>query len=495
MEMLTSAAICRKAKNLAPLESQREYRERISSFIRMHIARLEALDSGINPSALPGNSMLIIAQTGCGKSYTASQLCKAAGIKLITVDCSALTLTGYKGCNLGELLSSAQDQMSEDEFSRAIVLFDEVDKMRIDGSAGNPQPNFLKLFDGVIQAEGKGKVPEQIDVSRMSFLFAGAFSGLEDIIRQRRAPRSIGFSSTSRSEEDETNLLSQATMADIKAYGFMDELLGRIGSLLYVPPLTTADYRTLIKGSSGSICTKYSNLFRASGVALDISDSACRHIAQKASESAMGARAVDPIVYNCLRNAFEHLDQDENINHVTVACRNDHLSLRFSHGKREYIVGVPEDSNTDEDAEAKLPKLPDVHIGSYLQSSEGVQELLELAKKVFDQPDTEEEFLLESFLRCCFHLMRLLNPEDLVLSSVTKLAIATNPSDGNDTCFDRIVTAKLKNKEMPTAQRNEFLDAHLRYHDLISMENHRFWVKASKDLRRNWYRHLLREAC
>ena len=145
MEMLSAADICRFAENLAPLESQKEYRHRIANFIRMHTARLRALDSGVSFSALPVNSMMIIAQTGCGKSYTAARLCEAAGVELVTIDCSTLTRSGWKGCNLGDLLYSVK-RSSDHKFQDCIILFDEVDKMRIDVPEGNPQVNFLKLF-------------------------------------------------------------------------------------------------------------------------------------------------------------------------------------------------------------------------------------------------------------------------------------------------------------------------------------------------------------
>ena len=487
MEMLTAAEICRNTTSLAPLESQKEYRERITAFIRMHTARIQALDSGISPSSLPGNSMLIIAQTGCGKTYTASQLCKAAGVNLITIDCSALTLAGYKGCNLGELLFSAQsDATSKVEFEQSIILFDEVDKMRIDGSNGNPQANFLKLFDGIIHAEPRGQPITTLNVSRMSFLFAGAFAGLEDIIRRKIAPRSIGFSTNTSSNEQQGNLLSRATMADIREYGFMEELLGRIGTLLYVPPLTTADYRTLLKGGSGSVCARYANLLGTTGVTLDISDSACSHIARKASESALGARAVDPLVYSCMQGAFEKLDRDKTINCVTIICQRDRLALRFGHGERTCAA----ETHTQEPVVS-----PDVSIARYLKSEKGVQELLNIALDVFGKPGTDEERRLKVFLRCCFRFMRTLGrEEDKVLSSVTKLADTTQPDDGDNSIFDRIVSGRLNKQGLSKTEHKKLFGAYLDFCQMRSDENHQFWVEASKELRRKWYRNLLRQA-
>lgn len=486
MKPVTTAEACQTTAHLAPLESQREYRQRLSAFIRMHNARLKALDSGISHAALPVNSMLILAQTGCGKSFTAARLCEAAGVNLVTVDCSSLTKTGYKGCNLGELLYSSCKNASDN----TIILFDEMDKMRIDNPEGNPQVNFLKLFEGSVQADPRGSSPVMVDVSRMSFLFAGAFSGLEDIIRRRLTPRTIGFSARSTNSAAEKEPLSLATMADIREYGFMDELLGRIGSILYIPPLTPADYRTLLKGSTGSVQARYENLLTPSGVSLSISDSACAHIAREAARSPLGARSVDPIVYRVLQGAFEKLDTDRTINRVTISCRDDHLALLYGHGER-----LQAEEPEEESPRINAP-LPDVSIARYLKDEEGIQELCDLALQAFDRPDSYEERLFLIFLKCCFRYMRTLSrEEDKVLSSVSKLANTTKPDKENESCFDRIINEALEYKKLPNPQRNKLFEAHIDFCAKRSDENHEFWVSATKDMRRNWYKYLLQKAC
>lgn len=490
MEMLSAADICRFAENLAPLESQKEYRHRIANFIRMHTARLRALDSGVSFSALPVNSMMIIAQTGCGKSYTAARLCEAAGVELVTIDCSTLTRSGWKGCNLGDLLYSVK-RSSDQKFQDCIILFDEVDKMRIDVPEGNPQVNFLKLFEGFVQADPRGASATTMDLQRVSFLFAGAFSGLEDIIRRRTAPRSIGFSAHSTDPVAETNPLSLATMADIKEYGFMEELLGRIGSLFYIPPLTPADYRMLLKCTKGSVQERYGNLLGSSGVSLSISDSACAHIAREASRSPLGARSVEPLVYRCLQNAFEKLDSDKTINRVILSCRDSELKLTYGHGERS----IPVEEEPECNCIAAALKLPDVSIAQYLDSDDDVLLLCDMALWAFDKPDSRDERRLKIFLRCCLRYMRTLNCEsDKVLSSLTKLADATKP-DEKGSCFDRIITDELKRRFENEEDREKLREAYNDYHSMHNEDNHLFWVQATKDLRRNWYKSLLQKAC
>lgn len=488
MEIVTAAEIRSTAANLAPLESQKEYRHRLSEFIRMHSARVYALDTGISPAALPSNSMMIIAQTGCGKSYTATRLAEAAGVKLITIDCSSLTLAGYKGCNLGDLICSAYNQAEDKaQFLRSIILFDEIDKTRLNGVEGNPQVNFLKLFDGMIQSDNRGYSSCQtIDTTRMSFLFAGAFAGLENIIRQRLQPRSIGFCTDTTADTEEGDLLAKATMADIRDYGFMEELLGRIGTLCYIPPLTLADYRTLIKGTSGSTRSRCNNLLQGSGVTMDISDSACAYIAREAGKSALGARAVEPIVFSELKKALSRVDEDARINHVALTCRNDHLALRYSQGARVYPEG--------QEPKEKPPTLPDVSIANYLSSPEGIEEFCTLALTIFNQPRTVAEGTLNAFLRCTLLIMSTLSLEsDKVLSSLTKLARATDKDGAKASAYDRIINEKLK-KTYEDDFGNRLSEAYNDFKKLEDEDTCSFLTKATLTLRQKWYQSLLDDA-
>lgn len=491
MENITAAEIRRNATNLAPLESQREYRHRLSEFIRMHTARVNAMDNGISRSALPGNSMLILARTGCGKSYTAARLAEAAGVEFITIDCSSLTRAGYKGCNLGDLIYSAKKNCKEESrFERAILFFDEIDKVYMDGTVGNPQVNFLKLFDGIIQADPNSSRPVTIDVSRMSFLFAGAFSGLEEIIQRRLKPRSIGFHTAPGEGEDVEDLLSLATTADIREYGFMEELLGRMGSLFYIPPLTAADYRTLLKGSNGSVCSRYNNLLAPSGVTLDITDSACAYIAEEAGRSPLGARSVDPIVYEQLSPAICKLDEDKTINRISLARRGDKLSLRYGHGRRN------SDSSAEE-APKKVISVPDVSIARYLETEEGIEELCTLALEIFGRPNTQEEKLLGAFLRCTLIFMSTLEVEgDKILSSISKLADSTEMvGKESQTTFDRIIDSRISSKKLSTELQDQLREAYQQFIALESEQTHTFLMDATRSLRQNWYRGLLDTAC
>ena len=311
---ITIQEILAKTENLALLESQKEYRDQIATFIRMHKTRVKAIGQGMSPSSLPYVSMLVIAGTGCGKTYVSTRVAEAADVNLITIDCSTLTQSGFKGVNLGTIMHDVKMQIRDREkFETSIVLFDEVDKMRLYNNGydnGNPQSNFLKLFDGVLQADIGHSSTSTINTSRMSFIFFGAFSeGLAEIIEKRRDTSvSIGFGAERAETSKTVDMLQYATMHDIEQYGIMAELCGRINYLFYLPPLTTDDYKALIKGSGGSMLERYRNLFSIHGVDANISDTACEYIATVVSQNGLGARSVNPLLYEKFQQSFKVID-------------------------------------------------------------------------------------------------------------------------------------------------------------------------------------------
>lgn len=488
MEPYTVREILERAAFLAPLESQREYRERFAAFLRMHMVRNKAMDEGVSADALPANSMMVIAQSGCGKSYTAKQLARAADVEFITVDCSTLARTGWKGCNLGDVLHAAQSECgSKSRFARAIVFFDEADKLRFCGfaetDASNPQVNFLKLYDGIAQAEPRNSSMVSIDVSRMSFVFAGAFAGLEEIVRRRVRPKRIGFRDDGEQDGREIPLLAQATMADIREYGFMEELLGRIGSLFYVPPLTTADYRMLLKGERGSVRERYANLFESEGVTVNITDSACRLIAERAEHSALGARAVEPIVREQFQQAVKRLDEDMVVNRVTLTCKNNELALSYGRGER---------ARKPEAEVMRELKLPDISFAKYLESDEGVEEFCDLAVKAYGKPKDSRIEILSSFLRCSVEFLRADRLEsDMNLDSLRKLAVSTDLAGGGESVFDRIMQSTVKKYKVPEEFREKLQDAYMEFADLYGQEDYEYLTDAVRKLRQNWYQNLL----
>ena len=123
MKSYTIDEILSRTSNLVLLENQKEYREHLAQFIRMHLLRVEAIGNGKPVASLPIISSLVIASSGTGKSFLMSEIAKAAGINVITVDCSNLSRAGWKGVNLGTLLYSEFKRLKDKEKFEQFVNF------------------------------------------------------------------------------------------------------------------------------------------------------------------------------------------------------------------------------------------------------------------------------------------------------------------------------------------------------------------------------------
>ncbi len=515
MENITTKDILNRVDFLAPLESQEQYRQEMASFIRMHLTRVKAIENGVKPNTLPTVSMLVIAETGCGKTYVASQMAKASGVNFITIDCSALSRAGWKGVNLPNAMLSEREKCgSRYKFDRSIVLFDEVDKLRLDPwrrDDGNPQPNFLRLFDGELQAESSGGNMVSIDTSKMSFIFAGAFaSGLEDIIRFRLTPkRTIGFSATSADPIGD-NVLQHVTFQDIQDYGIMGELCGRIGSLLYLPPLTNNDYRTLIKGDRGSALLRYKNLFGVYGIDVDVEDDVCDYIAEKASKSGLGARSINSVLFLNFRKAYEAIEERTDINKVVLEMQDtDVPGLCFEFGERNVAKAEPEPERIKLGYEVKLP---DLNFSFDLRNEQLTIKLIGNLMSAHNiscdgECGLDKRLLLRAFLDCALCYMKdNINPEEMTLTSIEMLAKTTEKEPLCISTFDTIMEKAIdacneangftEDMEDEEEEEEDYEPCELekKYREFAARFKphlHEFLVDAVQEIRKNWYKHLL----
>lgn len=505
MENITTKEILSRVDFLAPLESQKEYRQEIASFIRMHLTRIKAIENGVKPHSLPLVSMLVIAETGCGKTYVASQMAKASGVNFITIDCSTLARAGWKGVNLANAIQSEREKCgNKRNFDRSIIMFDEADKLRFipyRSDEGNPQPNFLRMFDGELQAESKNGNMENIDTSKMSFIFAGAFAnGLAEIVKERLTPRrTIGFSADHTLQLD-GNVLKYATFQDIQDYGIMGELCGRIGSLIYLPPLTNTDYRTLIKGTQGSALMRYKNLFGAMGIDVDVTDEVCDYIAEKASKSGLGARSINSALFLNFQKAHEAIEEHTDINKVVLELQDENLpGLCFEFGERNVVE--PEKTGL-----GYKVKFPDVNfsfeLGNDQQTLGFIRYLMDAhALTMSKNTDIDDRLLLRAFLACAMCYLRDNSPpKDMTLSSLEKLAVTTKKKPLEASTFEMIIGRAItdyeesKHDSEEEEEEGEESELEKKYHNFRSrfkVGSHEFLIDAVQEIRRNWYKYLM----
>ena len=434
MKQLTADQIIKKAnRKIVPLDSQKDATKQIATLISTHIKKINAMKYGADADELPIISRLFFASTGSGKTYLISKLAEAAGLKFYIIDASMLTPAGYKGINLNEAMNAArQNFISDEAFETAIFLFDEFDKIAF-GHAGrdenyNPQADFLTLLEGrPIQANTSEKIIQTIDTSRMLFLFAGAFQGLDKIVAKRvNKPKTIGFNgSVDNSADNHHSLLAQATLDDIQEYGFNRELLGRIGSVQYIPPLEHKDYRTLIKRGNNSVQSKYETLLDRD---VSITTAACDAVADIAIKRDLGARAVNSIIQEQLQPALYEVDINNAITGIALDYQNGRFRLDYELREPE---PEPESEKTDEksDTETDDP----TSLTKYLLTETGLNRLCNLIMTLYRREEIEPEsitamyFFTQTALR---FLQTDCNEDDQTLKNLVRFAkIAGKPGN------------------------------------------------------------------
>lgn len=331
---------------VAPLPCQEQYIRELASIFSYHTKKNILIDSGYDPQELPQQSVMVVAPSGQGKTHILQEMAKICKTNVITIDGSMLCKEGWKGVSLGQQLLAAKNCIRNDDlFERSIVFIDECDKLRqwnTEHDQSNAQVNLLQLYNAEsLIAEGEGREPTPIYINRFTVILAGAFAGLEDIVRRRVMPqRKIGFSRVESKEMETGELIKMACQEDLVEYGMMRELIGRIGSLVFINPMRYEDYHQLILAENG-YAYKYETFFSSfHGVSIEITNSAVKAIADACIHSTMGARAVSPMINDLMREAMSVVERDEMINKVVLDATEGNCCLSYEYGIRaETIIG------------------------------------------------------------------------------------------------------------------------------------------------------------
>jgi len=226
-----------------------------------------------------------------------------------------------------------------------------------------------------------------------------------------------------------------ATMDDIQAYGFNRELLGRIGSIHYIPPLTKADFRQLITNGRTSLKERYNALFANSGVSFTITDEACDIISDLAEQRNMGARAANPIIFEMLLSAFRMVDNNEKVSEVVLTAKESKLVVEYVTGKR---FSVDDKKTVQQD----FYKYQDVSLVDLISNEKILNDTCdEMLKSCCERIYPNKEALYYFFLQTVLRFLALeTNPEDQLLSSVAKLAECIKGDGEEKSTFDILIT-------------------------------------------------------
>lgn len=446
------------------LDSQKQALSDIAATISLYLKRLRAIDRGFNTDGLPKVSQLVIAPTGCGKTYLIKNLAKAADLDFILIDASALTPSGYKGENLNSTLAKHLKTLSgTTEKKRCIVLIDEFDKAAIGKNgrdeAYNAQSSFLTLLEGSKVSSVDQNCPRQFDTSEILFIFSGAFEGIDNVKFNTSVSRHrIGFSYNQEDADTEcTN--NKVTLKDIQNYGFSKELIGRIGSVISIPKLEKNDFVTLIKDKNAGVEKQYSTLFTPDGISFSVSEKAIDRIAKEANEMNIGARAVTPIIRQNILEAIAVVDCDKQIIKVVLDSSKTGFYIRYEKSSKQRN-------------ESTMPNgLPLINrsIFSNIQTEQGIEQLCADVLSAFPlgnrivQTETIAFFFLQTTLR---YLAHNTNPEDQCIASIEKILRTIEWCGDNPTTFDIMITDYVNANKRSSLECISLLYFYKRYKDL-----------------------------
>ncbi len=301
---------------------QEEAKRNLSVAVYNHYKRiLQPADA--NDVEIEKSNIIMVGSTGTGKTLLARTIAKMLHVPFAIVDATVLTEAGYVGEDIESILTRLLQASDYDvkKAERGIVFIDEIDKIARKGdnpsitrdvSGEGVQQGLLKLLEGSkvnVPPQGGRKHPEQrmieVDTRNILFICGGAFDGIERKIGNRLNTRSVGFSTDpAKKEVDRSNLLQYITPADLKSFGLIPEIIGRLPILTYLQPLDASALRRILTEPKNAIVKQYVKLFEMDNIKLTFDDDVYQYIVDKAVEYKLGARGLRSIAESIMMDAM-----------------------------------------------------------------------------------------------------------------------------------------------------------------------------------------------
>ena len=327
---------------------QEEAKKYLSVAVYNHYKRLMQEKEGEDGVEIEKSNIILVGETGTGKTLLARTIAKMLHVPFTIVDATVLTEAGYVGEDIESLLTRLLQAADYDVKSaeKGIVFIDELDKIARKGdnpsitrdvSGEGVQQGLLKLLEGSVvnvPPQGGRKHPEQklipVDTKNILFICGGAFDGIEKKIAHRLNTKVMGYQATlEREKYDEKELLHHIAPQDLKAFGLIPEIVGRLPVLTYLNPLDREALRVILTEPRNSITKQYVKLFEMDGIKLDYEEDALQYIVEKAIEFKLGARG--------LRSISEAIMMDPMFELPSKNVKQISITRDFARGKLEKI--------------------------------------------------------------------------------------------------------------------------------------------------------------
>lgn len=330
-----------KIKLLKPVEinkfldqyviGQEEAKKFLSVAVYNHYKRLTQVQhKGEEDVEIEKSNIILVGETGTGKTLLARTIAKLLHVPFTIVDATILTEAGYVGEDIESILTRLLQvaDYNVEAAEKGIVFIDEIDKIARksdnpsitrDVSGEGVQQGLLKLLEGSIvnvPPQGGRKHPEQklipVDTSNILFICGGAFDGIEKKIAQRMNARVVGYTTIEDNDQiDRENLLQYIAPQDLKSFGMIPEIIGRLPVLTYLNPLDRKALRAILTEPKNSIIKQYMKLFRMDGIELVFEEGVFEFIVDKAIEFKLGARGLRSICEAIMIDAMFELPSGE----------------------------------------------------------------------------------------------------------------------------------------------------------------------------------------